>query len=453
MNTQRRFRLGLRVRVRVRGPVRAGLPVAVCLAGLAGLAGLPPPARAALWTLDRSVETRLQADDNPDLSPRPGAAAHSVSLSGLLATSLQTPTRSTRLDADATAWWTGQGSAQNRVDARLGLNHTWRLETAEWRWGGQAQQETTFSDRVSLLAPTTAPTTGAPTGPGAAGADLGLGRGQRRSIGLNTGYSHAFNDVLTAQLQAQTSRTQYGRALPGAVDFRNVDASAALSWRSTERNTWNAQLGQSHFATQPQASSTSRSSTFTLGATHALSETSSASISLGAYRSVSASSQNISVCPLPGDFCQLGLVAPVLVQLRGTRRDSGLQYSAAYSAQWLETTRLRLQADRQQAPSGSGVVLRSDRLLTTLEHSFSERAGLDASYLFARSAYTGLAGSPRPQLQVLQAALARRLGEGLSLRAGLQWTHSGEATLQLNARSHQVYVTLRLDGRRLDATR
>ena len=445
MSTRRGFRGP------VRGPVQSGLSAAVCLVGWTGLALQSPPARAALWTLDRSIETRLQADDNPDLSPRPGAVAHSVLLSGLLATGLQTPTRSTRLDAAATAWWTGRGSVQNRIDARLGLNHTWRLETAAWQWGLQAQQESTFSDRISTISPTTAPSSSTPTGP--AGADLGLGPGQRRSLGLNAGYSHAFNEVLTAQLQAQAGRTQYGSALPGAVDFRNADASAALSWRSTERDTWSAQWGQSHFATQPQASSTSRSNTFTFGAARALSETSSASISLGAYRSVRDSSQNISVCPLPADFCRLGLVAPVLVQLRGSRRDNGLQYSAAYSAQWLPTTRLRLQADRQQAPSGSGVVLRSDRLLSTLEHSFSDRTGLDASYQFARSAYTGLAGAPRPQLQVLQAALAHRLGEGLSLRAGLQFTRSGEATSQLNARSHQVHLTLRLDGQRLDSSR
>lgn len=425
-----------------RRPRRGSLGAA--LSALVGLASTTAPAHAASWTLDRSLECRLQADDNPNLSPRPGAVANTLSLTGALVSALQTPSQSLRVDAAATAWWTGSGTAQDRVEGRLGVLHTWRLETQEWRLGFQAQQDTIY--------PTAATTTNAATASSAADADLGLGRGQRRSLVVNTQYSHAFSERMSAQLQAQLGTTQYGSDLPGATNYRSSEASAALSWRASERNTLSIQLGKSHFNTRPLSSSTANTVTITLGASRALSEASSITLSLGGYRSLREASQNITLCPLPAEFCSLGLVTPVLVQLRGTRRDSGLQYSASYTMQALETTAVRVAAERQQAPSGAGVVLRSDRLQATVEHAWSERTGLDASYLHTRSAYTGLAGSPRPQLQLLQAALARRLDEGLNLRAGWQWTRSGEAASRQSARANQVYVTLRLDGRRLNAT-
>ncbi len=422
------------------GPLFAGI------SALIGLAGAVPPTRAAQWTLEHSLESRLQADDNPDLSPRPGASAQTLSVAGAFVTALQTETRSTRVDAAAAAWWASQGSAQRRIDARLGLNQVWRDTTDEWRLGWQGRQETTYDN-------STATAGGAGGGTAVPGVDLGLGRGQRRSLALSAGWSHALNEVLSMQWQAQGSVTRYGRQVQGASDFRSDEASAGLSWRRSERDTLSLQLGHGGFATRPDARSTSKSLTLTLAAVRALNEVSSASLSLGAYRSERTSSQNIRICPLPVDFCNLGLVAPVVVQLQGTGNDSGLQYAAAYAVQARDTTGFRVAAERQQTPGGAGVVTRSDRLSASLEHRFSERAGLDASLVSVRSSFPALAGAPQPRLQVLMASLSRRFSEGLSLRTGLQWTRSSEAESRLSARSNQVYLTVKLDGLGLQATR
>ncbi len=423
-------------------PRRTGLSVLVGLTGALLLA----PARAALWTLDHNLESRLQADDNPNLSPRPGSLAPTLTVAGTLAAAHQTETRSTQLDAAAAAWWAASGSAQRRIDARLGLSQTWRQATEEWRLSAQAQQETTFDN--GLLNTATAPVTATATG-----ADFGLGRGQRRSLGASAGWTLALGERLSLQTQAQAGGTQYGRELRGATDFRTTSASAGLSWRSSERNTWSLQLGHSRFATRPDARSSSNSLSLTAGANRALSETSSASISLGGYQSQRESSQNISICPLPVEFCTQGLVRPVVVQLRGSSRDSGLQYAATYNAQWGERTAVKLAAERQQTPSGGATVVRSERFTASLEHVLSDRAGLDASYATVRSRYPTLASTPQPRLQVLMAGVAHRFSERLSLRGGLQWTRSSEASSGLSARSHQVYLTLRLDGPRLHATR
>jgi hypothetical protein len=419
------------------GPLCAGV------SALIGLAGAVPPTRAAQWTLEHSMESRLQADDNPDLSPHPVALAQTLSVTGAFVSALQTETRSTRVDAAAAAWWASQGSAQRRIDARLGLSQVWRDTTDEWRLGWQGRQETTYDNSTATAGDSaTVP-----------GVDLGLGRGQRRSVAASAGWSRALNEILNMQWQAQGSVTRYGREVQGAIDYRSAEASAGLSWRRSERDTLSLQLGHGSFATQPDASSTSKSLTLTLTAARALNEVSSASLSLGAYRSESTSSQNISICPLPVDFCNLGLVDPVVVQLQGTSNDSGLQYAATYAVQVREATGFRVTAERQQTPGGAGVVTRSDRLSASLEHSFNERAGLDASFVSVRSSYPSLAGSPQPHLQVLMASLSRRFSEGLSLRAGLQWTRSSEAVSRLSARSNQVYLTIKLDGLGLQATR
>lgn len=419
-------------------------PLCASVSALIGLAGAVPPARAAQWTVEHSMESRLQADDNPDLSPHPGALAQTLSVTGAFVSALQTETRSTRVDAAAAAWWASQGSAQRRIDARLGLNQVWRDTTDEWRLGWLGRQETTYDNSTATVGAAREPAT-------VPGVDLGLGRGQRRSVALSAGWSRALSEVLSTQWQAQGSVTRYGREVQGASDYRSAEASAGLSWRRSERDTLSLQLGHSSFATQPDASSTSKSLTLTLAAARAMTEISNASLSLGAYRSERTSSQSIRICPLPVDFCNLGLVAPVVVQLQGTSNDSGLQYAATYSVQARETTGFRVAAERQQTPGGAGVVARSDRLSAILEHSFSERAGLDASVVSVRSSFPSLAGAPQPRLQVLMASLSRRFSEGLSLRAGLQWTRSSEAVSRLSARSNQVYVTIKLDGLGLQA--
>lgn len=418
-------------------------------------------AQAALWTMEHRLETRAQVDSNPGLVPQPGAAGRELSLSGAWNGSRQNENSATQLQASAAAWWTSQGQKQRRVDARLDASQTWTDTLEEIRLSAQARQETTWDlglqNTASAANAGSGQVSNGPAGSGepaaTIGIDLNLGRGQRRVAALAADYSRVLSQRLTMQLQGSHASTRYGAELPTAQAYVSDALSAQVAWRRSERDSFSLSLSGSHYATRSGNSNTARSEQLTLGWNKALTETSSTSLSMGAYRSRQLATQEIKLCPVPVAFCELGLSLPVRVQLQGRSAVQGLQYAAAYAWQPADTAQVQLKLERQQSPSGSGVLVRDERFSAQWQQALVLNSTVVASVLSTRTSYPAAADSPRPRLQVWSAAWSRRLSEDLTLQAGWQTSRSSEARSSQAARSQQVFLSLALVGPKRMASR
>lgn len=409
--------------------LRSRRALALCLLPLVVL-----PARAALWTLERAAQARTEFNDNPSLAPSASGVTYTQSISGTLIGARQTESSSTRLDASATALWSPKDASSRRVDGRLGLSQSLMAPLDAFSAAALWQQNTTFDNTKNNT-------------------DVALGRGKRRSGSLSGSWTHALNERWSLGSQLSWSRTGYGSELNNAVDFRNGSASADLSYRLSERDSLRLQFNRTDFKTLTRLSNRARTDDWSLGYSHALSETSNLSLNAGQFRTDRRALSAVTVCPLPISFCSSGLIQPVLAQGVGNSSESGRQYAASYNQTLSELSDVSLSVSRAQAPSGAGVVVLADNLALAARRSITPTLSLTLNLSASRSSYTGVSDGPTPTFQKLALSGSWQLAENFTMQAALEHYRSHERRSGVGARANGVSVVLKYDGARLFATR
>ena len=400
--------------------------------GALALGSVPQAARAEQWLIENSLATRYESNDNAALVQSSPGTMNTLSLSSALAASRKTESSATRLDVLASSvrqWGPGE---QDRVDGRLGLEQTWADPLNSFRFGAQYLQD--FNSAVDS-------------------ADVAVARGRRRTKTLSGAWSRSLTERVSVELETTLDRTAYGLPPPQAVDFRNDELSTGLSYRWAELTT--VSLNASHAKYRTEAD-TNRSTTdqVSLGFSHTWSERNSLSLSLGSYRTRTVGLRSRLVCPLDPSFCDAGFVQPVLGFERAYTSGRGLQFNLSQRHQLDERTELSFSASRQQAPSGAGVVVRSDTLRASASHSFSDLLKASASYSQSRSTYESLEGSDvRPAQQNFSLSFSRQLAPDLSVQAGYQFSRADGVAPGQGARANSVSVSLQYDWPRFDAAR
>ena len=429
----------------------------VCLAAAAALAA--PAARADQWTLDSSVQAGLELNDNLSLVPAPGGVTRTLSLSNGLSVARNTENSTTKLDANVSALDQSGGGASNRVDGRLGLTHALNLPRGSLSLGASLAQDFN-SDVIS--------------------ADISVGRGQRRTLGLSAAASYALSERLSGSLQGSLGRAGYGEAVTQAVDFRNDSLSASVSYLLSEIDSVALQASRTSYRT---LSGSTRSNTESLDVqyTRALSERASASLSLGGYREDTARTFFVRFCPLPVSFCSSGLVAsqiaPVVVESPRSGVDAGasLSYrldeasgvsaligrrksSAAFNVQFNERNSLAINAARQVGPSGVGSEVRSQSF--AISGAFGITPTVNGSVNLARSQASiddrtsaGATLTRQPVQTSLSATLSKEFSRDASLQIGWRRTLAQGLADGASARANSLNIALRLTWARLDAAR
>jgi hypothetical protein len=392
----------------------------------------PLPAHAQSWTIQRSLETSIETNDNYALSVAPAGRVDTLSVSGAFGAARLTESSGTRVDVNLAGFKVSGATGQDRIDGRLSLGQTLSAPLDSFTLGVNAGQDETLDTTRSS-------------------SDISLGRGRRRSAGGSASWAHSFTERLSASVQGSASRTVY-RQLAEATNFQTVGASGGLQYRLSETDSLSLNLGSSRYRTQDDRA---RSSTddYSVGVSRALSESSSASFSIGGYRTVTTALQPVLACPLQFSLCAAGLVPFIVVQRAGESRRSGLQFSAAVRQRLGEVTDVGIQVSRQQAPSGAGVVVRSESASVNLGHAFAP--GLDGSlgYAESRTVFEGEADSPQPRLQTFSASLSKALAPEVNLRAAYQFRRSSESNSGSAARSNAVTVALRVEWPRTELGR
>ncbi|MBC7994716.1 MAG: hypothetical protein H7Z15_15910 [Rhizobacter sp.] len=399
--------------------------------GALALGTVPQASRAEQWLIENSLATRYESNDNAALVPSSPGTMNTLSLSSALAASRKTESSATRLDVLASSvrqWGPGE---QDRVDGRLGLEQTLADPLNSFRLGAQYLQD--FNNATDS-------------------ADVTVARGRRRTKTLSGAWSRSLTERVSLDLETTLDRTAYGLPPPQAVDFRNDELSTGLSYRWAEFTT--VSLNASHAKYRTEAD-TSRSTTdqISLGFSRSWSERSSLSLSLGSYRTRTVGLRSRVFCPLTIDFCNDGLPLDVATD-RVYTSARGLQFNLSQRYQLDERTDLSFSAARQQAPSGAGVVVRSDTLRASASHSFSELLKASASYSQSRSTYESLEGSNvRPAQQNFSLSFSRQLAPDLSVQGGYQFSRADGVVPGQGARANSVSLSLQYDWPRFDAAR
>jgi hypothetical protein len=393
---------------------------------LAALALLAPEARADRWVVENSLLTRLEANDNVNLVAHSPGIVNTLSVSTNLSAAREVESASTRANLALTALHQVGPGAQDRVDGQAGLSQA--LTEMRHTWNGQLAYRQDFNNTV-------------------VNSDLGVGYGRRRETQVAGGWSYALSERLSAGLQASFGQTTYG--VPGAENFRTDGVGANGSWLMSERIALNARIGRVRFRTL-DGSSTSTTDDANIGWTRSFSELGSGSVSVGVYRTTHTTLLHALACPLPALLCTSGIVPFVPVTVQADFATHGVQFSASYRFQLDERSSVGFTAARLQQPSGVGAVLRNDSITASASRGLSPV--LDGSVAYAYSHSTSPLPndpSPPPQQRV-SAALFRRLGPDLALRASYDFTRAAPTATSALAQSNAIAVTLEYAWPRVD---
>ena len=390
------------------------------------LALWPAASQAELWTAENRIESRLETNDNYLLAPKSNGTVNTLSLSDTLKASRQTEASATRVDAFVAALGARGVGGESRVDGRLAVAQTLTAPRDEFSLAALYAQD--FNDSVQT-------------------ADVTVGRGRRRTATLNGAWSHSLSERLSTSLQGAYDHTSYAQS--GASSYGDASLGGSLSYRLSDTDSVNLQVNRSDYRSG-MGNIRSTTDSVSVGAARTLSELSSASVSIGTYRTRSAVDGFGVACPISAIFCESGLVSLVTFHVRRESTTQGVQYSASYRYQLDERTGLSFAAARQQSPSGAGSVVRNDTINASATRTFSETLNGSISYAQSRSTQQVLGGGQIGQRQ-LSLVVAHQLSSDVNVGAAYQRTESNPVGGR--AHSNSLAISISIDWpRRLEAS-
>ena len=396
---------------------------AACLAAVCVF--VPGAAQAAIWAADPSLELTSGGDSNYGLSfDRPNRVGL-ASMTGGLVAARETENSATHLTASLVGLLLRGDAHQNEWQDSLALSHTLTGPVDSFGFDAKTTRDETLQTPVSS-------------------ADVLIGRGLQLDSSGNANWDRHITERLGASAALGVDRHRYSAALAGAHDYQNGSGSASLRYLLDERDSVNASLAHQDYRTLAN-DVRSFTDSLTVGASRSLTETSSASVSLGAYRSRTGVLQEVLAC------ADAACTEPIIVAQVGHSARWGVQYNASYGGQITELTKFAASAARQQDPSGAGVTVLSDTLRASLEHSWSETLSGSLIATQSTSRYEGIASGQDSRLQTLAAVISKSISPQLTLRANADYRRSTAAFDGLHAHSASVSVTLRYEWQRLEA--
>ena len=269
-------------------------------------------AHAGQWSIESSVSTSLNSNDNINLAPQSTGTVNSLNLSGSLNASRKVEDMSTVLGLSTTrvAQWGDSNSSNgggDRFDGNASLSQSLTIERNTFSVNAGYTQD--FNNNVQT-------------------ADVAVAPGQRRSSTYGASWSHSLTERLSTSLTVSSQRSWYSQAAPGTINFTNGSWGGGLNYLLTEIDTLNLNWSTSEYRPDTGGDQ-STTEQWSIGISRQWSELWSSQLSVGKY-STSRSLQPSS---------------------------SGLQYSTSHSFAFDESTSLSFSSSRGEQPSGSGDVL------------------------------------------------------------------------------------------------
>lgn len=388
-------------------------------------------ARADEWSLEPRLQWRLEANDNLALAPQSTGASRWARMEASATGLRRSEADATRLDV-ALSQQNDQGADHRNTSGHVELSEQAQLERSTLDGLLSWAQDDTADERTNA-------------------AELLLARTSRQTRSARAGWSYRLDELTQFSLTASRADTRYGSEREGA-DYDNRQLGAGLSGRFDERWGWNLQASQSRYA-QPALGVESLSNSLNGGLSVAPDEASTATASLGAYRTRTERSGFVLACPLEEVYCRAGIVPRVAVPVQQSQQGHGLQYDLAYERAADERTDWRVSAARALTTSASGVT-RNDTLEARLTRRWTPE--MSTTWRATRSRDSAAAAGsegPQPRLLALEASLQWAFSEHFTLSGSVLRREYTEPKGAVQAHSNAFSISLQYQGTRLVSDR
>jgi hypothetical protein len=295
-------------------------------------------ANAGQWSIESSVSSSLNSNDNINLAPQSTGTVNSLNLSGSLNASRKVEDMSTVLGLSTTRvaqWGDSNAGGGDRFDGNASLSQSWTIEVNTFSVNAGYSQD--FNNNVQT-------------------ADVAVAPGQRRSSTYGASWSHSLTERLSTSLTVSSQRSWYSQAAPGTINFTNGSWGGGLNYLLTEVDTLSLNLSTSEYRPDTGGDQ-STTEQWTIGISRQWSELLSSQVSVGTYhtsRSLQPST-------------------------------SGLQYSTSHSFAFDESSSLSFSSSRGEQPSGSGEVLLNESVSLAANYGFTETLSGGLSYNLSNS--------------------------------------------------------------------
>ena len=358
-------------------------------------------ANAGQWSIESSVSSSLNSNDNINLAPQSTGTVNSLNLSGSLNASRKVEDMSTVLGLSTTrvAQWgdSNAGGGGDRFDGNASLSQSVTIERNTFSVNAGYSQD--FNNNVQT-------------------ADVAVAPGQRRTANYGASWSHSLTERLSTSLSVSSQRSWYSQAAPGTVNFTNGSWGGGLNYLLTEIDTLSLNLSTSEYRPDTDGDQ-STTEQWSIGISRQWSEQWSSQLSAGKYRT-SRSLQPTS---------------------------SGLQYSTSHSFAFDESTSLSFSSSRGEQPSGAGEVLLNESVSLAANYGFTETMSGGVNYNLSKN--TGQLGVNAAGLfqgdsrqRSYGATLSKQLSPDVSLGLSYLLTQADNVGASNSARSNSVSISL-----------
>jgi hypothetical protein len=382
---------------------------------------------AAEWSIESSANTRASVTDNLNLTPGTSETTWSANVSPEARFSRRTEASELAAVARLSINRYPGKPDLDTIDPFLYSAAKLQDERIEWGFSGTYSRDSTLQTEQATTGVTQL-------------------RRQRTLIGLSPSWQYDLSERASVSATYHYSDATY-EAGAGLRDyfFRQVKIDYRYLW--SERTALTFGGGGSRFATRDRDILTN-SWRLDAGISHSASDRFSIGFNAG-YRN-SDSRVSSELCPLfPAVLCDL-LGIPLQTFVTQTR-DSGLLLNANAKYGW-ERTSIALILSRDINPSGSGLVVETDRLGTEWRYQFSEKLSANLTTDWLRSRYVGGPGQDSMYYRV-DSSLSWKMDERWTLGAGLGQAWQKAADAPSGARANTLFLSVGYDWPRLAMSR
>jgi hypothetical protein len=386
---------------------------------------------AAEWSIEPSIDARANLTDNLNLTPgvRENVFNWTVSPRVIFA-------RRTEISEV-----TGTASLGfNRYPDDPSLDTT----DANFSLGSQLRSErNTYGLSAAYIRDSTLQTELATTG-------IVQTRTQRDLVTISPSWSYSLTERSSVFAQYQYDHASY-EAGAGFIDYSNQQASAGYQYLIAERVATTLSGNYSRYEAD-DGSIISNSNGFSVGLKYSHSEKLAFDLSFGVRRSDTTITNSALLCEFGAvAICDFFGIPLQRVTATATTADDGYVYSASADYKW-ERTSASMVLSRDINPTGSGLVVETDRIAIQIGHQFSEKLSGNVYAAYLSSRYITGFGSDT-EYSSLSSSLSWKLDERWTTGAGYSFSYQKVKNASESASANTVYLSISYNWPKISISR
>lgn len=403
-----------------------------CRSLAALLAFLPVVAAAAEWAIEPSIEARANITDNLNLTPGVRESTWWLSLSPAAAFSRNTEVSQVNGSARLSVNRYPDDRTLDTEDQFFYVSSKLANERHVWGLSASYIRDSTLQTELG--------TTG-----------IVQERRQRAQTGIAPSWQYSLTERSSVFTDYSYEQARY-EAGAGLTDYSDQQIAAGIQYLWNERTTLTLTGIHSRFETETGSQITS-TSILSGGATYHAGERLNLKLNAGVRHSDIEVNSPILVCPI-GSIFQCEILGFPLVQVNANSgvTDDGWVLDGSAEYRW-DRTSAGMVIGRDVNPTGSGLLVETDRLAGTSKHEFSEKFAGNLTATVLQSRYLGGLESNRSKYFSLDGSLSWDLTGHWRLSTGYLYAHQKSENAPDDAIANTVYMAIGYNWSRISLSR